>query len=182
MYGQNEVKRHDDCFTSLMEESAYTFVDRQGRPRHAQPTPPHHRRLLAWSRWDDTPRRRLIALTPDAEDYLLLSDDVPDESRPVRDLLWLILSVSPTTLSCQEMLEQWPPEAPRPAKLTLWRILSAAVERGELLRDSAGICSDPYRYWLPSLEERWKNDPASRVFQSVADARREIATRLVGPS
>ena len=64
--------------------------------------------------------------------------------------------------------------------MTLWRILSTAVGRGELLHDGAGICSDPFRYWLPSLEERWKNDPTARVFQSVADAQREIANRAAG--
>jgi hypothetical protein len=138
------------------------------------------RRLLAWSRWDDTPRRRLITLTPEADDYLLLGDDVPDESRPVRDLLWAILESAAVKLTCRELLDQWPPEMPRPAKMTLWRILSTAVERKELLRDGAGTRTDPFRYWLPSLEERWKHDPTARVFQSVADAQREIANRVPG--
>ena len=37
-------------------------------------------------------------------------------------------------------------------------------------------------HFHPSLEERWETDPVARVFQSVADARREIANRAAGLS
>jgi hypothetical protein len=139
------------------------------------------RRLLAWSRWDETAPNRLITLTPEADDYLILPDDFPDEAQPVRAVLWLILGSASTKLSCEELLEQWPPEVPRPSKATLWRTLCTAIERGELNCDGAGVRADPFRYWLPSLEERWASDPMARLLQSVADSRRAIATGTVGP-
>jgi hypothetical protein len=60
------------------------------------------------------------------------------------------------------------------------RLLERYVSRGELKRDGVGLRTDPYRYWLPSSEERWQNDPIARLLQQVDDATR--ATQgLVSP-
>jgi hypothetical protein len=37
------------------------------------------------------------------------------------------------------------------------RLLSAAVERGELRQEGTGTRAEPFRYWLPP-EERWEQD------------------------
>jgi hypothetical protein len=39
------------------------------------------------------------------------------------------------------------------------RLLSAAVERGELRQEGTGTRAEPFRYWLASLEERRQQDP-----------------------
>ena len=34
--------------------------------------------------------------------------------------------------------------------------------------------NDPFRYWLPSLEQRWRTDPMARLEQLMADNAREV--------
>ena len=43
--------------------------------------------------------------------------------------------------------------------MSLWRWLEQAVGRGWVLREGTGRKNAPYRYWLPSREEQWKQDP-----------------------
>jgi hypothetical protein len=42
----------------------------------------------------------------------------------------------------------------------LWRLLSAAVERGELRQEGSGTRAEPFRYWF-ALEERRQQDPSA---------------------
>jgi hypothetical protein len=37
---------------------------------------------------------------------------------------------------------------------------------------------DPFRYWLPSLEELWQTDPMARLEQMMADNARELLRNL----
>jgi hypothetical protein len=54
-------------------------------------------------------------------------------------------------------LIRWPPA------VWLWRLLVRAVERGEIKRDGTGTQMDPFYYWLPSLEEKWQEEPVARL-------------------
>jgi hypothetical protein len=128
------------------------------------------RRLLrAWSRHEGTPGRLLMELSPDGRDYVRMSDADDEPPSPHREPLFALLADVPTKATRASILEEWSVDLPRPSPMTLWRLLERAVERGELKRDGAGTQTDPYRYWLPSLEERWKTDPSARAFQDVKD-------------
>ncbi len=136
------------------------------------------RRLLAWSRYDETPRQLLIEMTPDGTDYVCLGDVEADPSGPVRSPLWLLLENVRTKLTRRMILDLWPPDHPRPAATALWRLLSRAVERGELKREGSGLKNDAYRYWLPSLEEKWQRDPLEEIHQMILDSNREMLQHL----
>ncbi len=44
------------------------------------------------------------------------------------------------------------------------------VERGEIKRDGSGTKTDPFCYWLPSLEEKWRTDSFAHLREQVAEA------------
>jgi hypothetical protein len=37
------------------------------------------------------------------------------------------------------------------------------VERGLLRQDGLGKSKDPFRYWLPESEKRWRKDPVALI-------------------
>jgi hypothetical protein len=103
------------------------------------------RRLLAWSRHDETPRRVLVELSAAGTDYAVLpagSDEPDDETQR---LLEGILS-DPAGLTVREIIERWPPgtEPPSPRSLRdrLWELV--ALERLERL--GRGVRFAPFRY------------------------------------
>ncbi len=49
-------------------------------------------------------------------------------------------------------------DKPGATQLKLW--LNRAVERGLILREGTGRKSDPYRYWLPASEAKWREQYA----------------------
>jgi hypothetical protein len=136
------------------------------------------RNLLAWSRHEATPRHRLIELSADGRDYLVVTDPEADVLLPLREALWRFLESVPTKQTRADILDNWPPDHPKPSPVTLWRLLERCVGRGELKRDGAGLKSDPFRYWLPSLEERWERDPVARLQQTIADAQRDARLKF----
>lgn len=144
------------------------------------------RRLLAWSRYDETPRRLVLELNAEGTAYRCLEDedaaDAEDAPRWVGSPLWLVLANANTKLTRKGILARWPSDHPRPAPVPLWRLLSAAVERGELKRDGSGTRADPFCYWLPALEEKWQQDPLARLEQAMLDSRREVLGRIPGLS
>jgi hypothetical protein len=138
------------------------------------------RRLLAWSRHEATPRQLLIELSADSRDYLVVTDAEDEELSPLREVLWRVLESSPTKRTRAEIVDNWLPDYPKPPSTSLWRLLERCVERGELKRDGTGLKAQPYRYWLPSLEERWETDPVAHLQQQIADACRATEEQLLG--
>ena len=134
------------------------------------------RRLLAWSRHEATPRRRTIELSADGREYVVVADAEEEKMLGFREVLWWVLREAATKQTREDIERDWPPEHPKPHPATLWRLLERCVEAGELKRDAAGTKNDPFRYWLPSLEERWKKDVLARVEQTTQDVER--AARL----
>ncbi|MFO0966492.1 MAG: AAA family ATPase [Gemmataceae bacterium] len=114
------------------------------------PRPPgdpatRRRRLFGFSRYEETPRRLSVELTPDATDYAICADTHDDE--PFRDALPTIVSLlhhSATPMTRQQLLAIWPPPPPDPS--TLWRWLCRATALGLLRRSGAGTKGDGYRY------------------------------------
>src|SRR5262249_8766964 len=135
-------------------------------------------RLLAWSRYDETPRQLVIELNAAGTDYASLGDFEEEASRPLHSPLRQILGSTRTKLTRKHILEQWPPDQPKPDPASVWRLLEAAVASGDLKREGTGLKNDPFRYWLPSLEELWRTDPMARLEQLMADNARDLLRNL----
>jgi hypothetical protein len=126
------------------------------------------RRLRAFSRIEQTPRRAILELNEPGTDYLYLGDFVEVESRDGWERLRHFLETAPCKLSRDEILEDWPAaDVPVPGATALWQWLEKAVADGRLAREGAGAKNDPFLYWLPGKEVEWPDDPL--WFLSVED-------------
>jgi hypothetical protein len=119
------------------------------------------RRLRAWSRYPGTPLYLLMELTPDGLDYLPVveTNEATDEPVKVPEALRLVLNGALNKLTRQQILDEWLPDyLPAPDGGTLCRGLNQAIATGEVCRDGTGRRNDPFRYWLPEQEKRWKEN------------------------
>jgi hypothetical protein len=116
------------------------------------------RRLRGYSRYDETPRNLVIELTPDGTDYLSQTDVDENDFQANWRLLQSILEQADQKLTSTEIRTRWP-SATVPTDRTILRWLSRATADGTLSRDGAGIKKAPYRYWLPAMEDKWRQDP-----------------------
>jgi hypothetical protein len=117
------------------------------------------RRLLAWSRYDETPRERSIELTADGRDYRLCLPPAEDEYEAGAALIVALLRESIGLMrSRRQLYEAWP-QRPKPARVTLWRWLDRAAARKQICQEGSGTRVDPYRYWLPGDHAEWRPDP-----------------------
>jgi hypothetical protein len=117
------------------------------------------RRLHAYSRHDETPRQQVLELTADGTDYLCHGDLEEAAFRGSWQLLRQVLEDAGQKLTRLEIHQHWPAEEKAPDKGTLWRWLERAVERGQVLRDGSGRNHEPFCYWLPGQEEKWRQSP-----------------------
>jgi AAA domain-containing protein len=120
------------------------------------------RRLLALSRFDDTPREMVIELNADGTDYVSRGSFASEEFAAHWRLLEGLLRQADRKLSRDEILAGWLAED-RPDAVTLYRWLRRAVEHGLLRQDGLGKSKNPFRYWLPESEERWRRDPIALI-------------------
>jgi hypothetical protein len=138
-----------------------SFADIVLEMRHYRRAAEEDRRRVLWgySRLDQTPRQRVIELTPEGTSYLILGtlDDV--EFDRTWELLRQLLAAAKTRMTRTEILAAWPGGMDVPNDVTLWRWLERAVSRGLLRRDGEGHRTSPFRYWLPGQEQKWKGDP-----------------------
>jgi hypothetical protein len=110
------------------------------------------RRIEAYSRHAETPRRLVIELTADGTDYLGHGDWGDDALGPSWELLRGLLAAG-QPLTRQEILARWPVSVlPVPDGVTLWRWLERLAAEGQVRRDGLGRRNNPYRYGLPCLE------------------------------
>ena len=128
------------------------------------------RRIVAFSRFDQTPRDIVLALAEDGKSYTRVADatsgDFEGWWRPLRQLF----ERAPQKLARADVVMEWPEEAEKPASSTLLRLLKKAVAKGLLLCEGSGHKGDPCRYWLLDAEMRWREDP---VYQLVETQRQE---------
>ena len=120
------------------------------------------RRLLALSRFDDTPRELVIELNADGTDYIARGNFADEEFAAHWRVLEGLLREAPRKLARDEILLGWPAED-RPDPATLYRWLRRAVGQGLVRQDGHGKCKLPFRYWLPESEARWRKDPLSLI-------------------
>jgi AAA domain len=118
------------------------------------------RRLIAFSRHRETPRRLVIELGPLGTDYLAYGDFATEEFDQGWDQLQGVLEEARGKLTRREIIKEWPQDYRPPADATLWRWLERAVGDGRVRSEGTGRRSSPFRYWLPEKEEEWANDPS----------------------
>jgi len=126
------------------------------RPWAPAGVPSRRRRLAAQSYYEETPADRVIELSADGTDYACLGDFEDTAFADHWTTLRSLLESAPRALTLNEIAEGWPAHEARPAPSTLGRWLTRAVGEGRLLRQGAGHCGDPYRYYLPGMPERWE--------------------------
>ncbi len=116
------------------------------------------RRLHASSRYDQTPRERLIELTADGADYVCLGTFEEGEFSAHWNILQTILAAASRKLTRAEIHRLWP-STHCVDLMSLSRWLNRAVDRNLARRDGRGRRSHPFRYWLTGQEDRWRTDP-----------------------
>jgi hypothetical protein len=113
------------------------------------------RRLAAFSRHPDTPRRLVIELNADGTDYAALGGDTTAEFDDGRQVLLWVLADAAGKLTRAELLEGWPADYKKPDAATLWRWLDRAVDDGRVMASGTGRANNPFRYWLAANVEKW---------------------------
>jgi hypothetical protein len=116
------------------------------------------RRLLAYSRQRETPPVWVTELAAEGSDYRGLGESSEPDFEHGWPVLKGVLENSRGTMTRQQILEEWPQEALRPAKTALWTWLDRATKDGLVLKEGAGIKKDPHRYWLPGIEAKWQEN------------------------
>jgi hypothetical protein len=131
-------------FVDVLIEMAY----------YAQPDDlDRRRRLVAFSRHDDTPRHLLVELNADGTDYALLQSGLEAALGDSWAAVLHALREARSKLTREEILDNWSADYPKPDATTLWRWLSRAVAQGIVRQEGTGRPRDPFRYWLPQREE-----------------------------
>jgi hypothetical protein len=137
------------------------------------------RKLLAFSRHDRTPGQRVLELNAEATDYLTHGDFSEDDFAQNWQRLHLVFEDAADKLTRRQLLADWPADFPCPADITLWRWLQRGTELGLIRQEGSGRKSDPFRYWLPEQEARWKQDPMWE-FNQMMNESRKIALEGLG--
>jgi hypothetical protein len=133
------------------------------------------RTLLGYSRFEETPRRRVIELNAAGTDYVSLGDLEEEEFGRAWMLLRSVLTEAKQKLARDEILAAWPEHEEKPSEITLFRWLERAVAHGQVQRDGRGRKSEPFRYWLPEAAERWQQLPYGPAqMQADQDALRQL--------
>jgi hypothetical protein len=145
------------------------------RRRRGAPAGDRRRQLVGLSRHPETPPVQVLELNADGTDYACVAEEEPDDDFsagwwPIR----LVLEDASGKLTRAQLLEQWPPDFPRPSAVTLWRWLTRASAEGRVRTSGTGRSSDPFRYWLAEKEESFRADP----IQQLLEEQEELVKRL----
>ena len=119
----------------------------------ARPTDPDRRRVIeAYSRHEETPRRRVIELTADGTDYVSHGALCEDDFAPNWEIVHSILAAAGGALTRREIRQRWPTDRPRPDETTVWRWLERVVGEGLVEQVGLGRRNDPFRFQLAAPE------------------------------
>jgi hypothetical protein len=121
--------------------------------------------LKGYSRYPETPRELVIELTEAGDDYRALGSVWENEFRESWERLRGLLACARGKLSRRQVRESCPGDDNPPSEATLRRWLEQAVEAGLVQREGGGTNERPFHYWLPGMEEIWKNDPDHKLFE-----------------
>lgn len=114
------------------------------------------RKLLAYSRFEGTPRQAVIQLNEAGTDYAVLGDLAEEEFARNWGPLADALAQATQPLTQRQLRADWAVEqSKRPSQPTLSRWLDRAVATGRVQREGTGRSNDPFRYWLQGQQEQW---------------------------
>jgi AAA domain-containing protein len=116
------------------------------------------RRLVAFSRHEQTPRHLLIELQAGGNDYVVLQTGLEAALGESWQAVLSVLMSAVIKMTRQEILDQLPAGHDRPEATTLWRWLSRALAQGQIRQDGTGRPNDPFRYWLSARQEMMRPD------------------------
>ncbi len=131
------------------------------------------RKILAFSRYDQTPRQRVIELNADGTDYLVHGSFQDDEFLRNWEQVKMVLEDAQDKRTRQNMLDEWPPDFAKPSNMTLGRWLRRACTLGLVLEEGTGRRNAPFRCWLPGQEEKWQQDPMYELHRQIEEANRQ---------
>jgi len=140
------------------------------------------RRLVAFSRHEQTPRHLLIELAADGRDYVVRQGGVDAALGESWQATVDVLTVAHRKLTRQEILDGWPPDYPKPDATTLWRWLRRALAKGVVRQEGTGRPGDPVRYWLPAREDLMRPDGGTREEMQAWNKRLVAEALGQGPS
>jgi hypothetical protein len=123
------------------------------------------RRLFMLSRHSVTPRQLTLELNESGTVYSLAPESHEEQFEADWEPVRLILGTAPQKLTRQDVLGEWPADREPPNPVSLWRLLEKAVDQGLVRREGTGHKSDPFRYWQPSREEAWQQDPFHQLVE-----------------
>jgi hypothetical protein len=113
------------------------------------------RRIQSWSRFEATPRRRIIELSEDGKSYSHIDLEPSSQVRSQTASIALrLLKNKPRGLTSDQLLKEWPAILKKPNRMTLWRVLDEAVRTGELVRVGTGYRNDPFCFYLPQFASK----------------------------
>ena len=139
------------------------------------------RQFFALSRHDETPRLLTLELNADTSDYVTVTEAITHDGF---DVAWPVLSMifddARQKLSRIEILDEWPADFDKPSPTALRGYLDHAVKHSLLACEGSGRKSDPFVYWFPKNEEKWKQDPFYEVFEMQRRVTRETMQSLTG--
>jgi hypothetical protein len=136
------------------------------------------RRLLAHSRYEETRRQLVLELNAEGTDYLVHGDFVADEFLQNWERLRMVLEDAIGKRTRQQLRSDWPADFPCPSDATLARWLQRGVAGGLICQEGTGRRADPFRYWLPGQEARWRQDPVYAFKEMVEENDRQLRGRL----
>jgi hypothetical protein len=144
------------------------------------------RRFLSLSRYQGTPRQMLLELNPDETDYLPVSEGegeaAHDDFSAYAQAFQMVLEDAPQKLTRGDILAEWPADFERPSDSTLKRWLGRAVAAKLICSEGTGRKTDPFRYWLPATEQRWREElPFYDVLEKQRLEQKRPWTPLHGP-
>jgi hypothetical protein len=129
---------------------------------YSRATADRRRKLRAFSRYPQTPRQLVIELSADGTDYAGLGSFADEEFTATWQRVRDLLETAPIPLTRRQLRRQWPAGKP-PQDSTVYRCLERAAAQGLVRKAGRGTRSDPFRYWLPSKEAAWREDPLAAL-------------------
>jgi hypothetical protein len=159
--------------------AAFTDINLQMDWYQRGETGDHRRRLLAQSRYEETPRQLVLELNEEGTDYEVHGDFSADEFTQNWGRLRLVLEDACGKRTRQQLRADWPADFPCPSDITLWRWLQRGVAGGLICQEGTGRRADPFRYWLPGQEAKWRTDPLY-AFKEMMEENERMRERLGG--
>jgi hypothetical protein len=123
------------------------------------------RRFFALSRHEETPRQLTLELNADATDYQTVVETTKDGFDSAWPILCMIFEDAEQKLTRLEVFNEWPEDYEKPSRTALCNYLDHAVKNSLLACEGTGRKADPFRYWFPKTEEKWKQNPFHELLE-----------------